>query len=148
MKKYGLLIICLMMFIGGFAQQSYSAQKEYTQHINTVIQKNDPIVTTVIDHPKYPLAEYEAMVKRCNELASQLVKHEKRYHSGVMTKKEKKAWKRDIVEAKLLNFRIEDFTAVYLKGDQPIVEYINIQVLNNFEDFSKTLEVSDKYAGF
>ncbi len=150
MKKNNLLILLLLVFVGVNAQQTtYQTQKELDIEEKIVDQHQEQISTAArIYNIKYSLQEYETMIKRCNELTAKLLKHEELYKSGSMKKKQKKEWKRDLIEAKLLNFRIEDFKAIYLNGDYPIVEYINIQVRNNFEDFSKTLETSTQYAGF
>lgn len=157
MKKLTSLIVVLFAVTGTFAQKpEYASEKKYTKHVITELQKENAkskitptlIVTAQNNTAQYSLEEYETMVKRCKELTGLLLKYEESYRDGSMSKRDKKKWKKDLMEAKLLNLRIEDFNSHYRKKETPIVEYLNIQVLNNFEDFSKTLETSKQYAGF
>ncbi len=148
MKNYTLIIICLFAYVGMYAQQQSSISKtEFTYVVNKIPNQNTTTVSR-IDNLEYSLEEYESMLSRCQELTNKLVEYDKIIQNGSMTKKQTKAWKRDVMEAKLLGYRIEDFTAIYRDGDYPYVNYLNIQVLNNYDDFAKTLNDATQYAGF
>jgi len=96
----------------------------------------------------YPLEEYESMIIRCNELSYVLLEHKERIDDGSITKSQIKDLKRDLVEAKLLHFRLSDFTQMYHKLNYPVLEYLSEETLSNYQVFSKILLNTTQYAGF
>ncbi len=148
MENKKLLIVFWFALVGVYAQEESTTQK--IESTDTIEETQDQNTTTVsrIDNFEYSLKEYKSMLSRCKELTSKLIEYDKLIKDGSMTRKQTKAWKRDVMEAKLLDYRIEDFTTIYRGGDYPHVNYLNIQVLNNYDDFSKTLDSASQYAGF
>ncbi len=141
MKNTNLFVICLLAYAGLFAQQeNYAPETKY----DNVIQENE---ISRVDNIKYSMEEYDALIERCRELTSKLVEYDKMIQEGSMTKKQKKQWKRDVVEAKMLNFRIDDFTSTLIKENYSLIEHLNKEALSDYYDFSKILESSMNYAG-
>jgi len=75
-----------------------------------------------------------------------LISHGVLSEKGNMTKEQVRNWKRDIVAAKLLNYRISDFIEAYKKADSS--KFINKdELLAEYNVFSKTLVVSSRGVG-
>ncbi len=142
MKKC-LLIICILSINGLYAQQE---PIKYNNVIEESEQQNSTSLR--VDNLKYSMEEYESMVKRGKELTAILEEHDKLIQEGSMTKKQIKNWKRDVIEAKLLNYRIGDFTSAYIREGYSLIDHISQDVLSDYYDFSKKLESSSQYAGF
>ncbi len=106
------------------------------------------IVVTKTIALKYPLAEYEAMITRCNELSDKILEYKKEFQNGSIKKTQIKALKKDLVEAKLLSYRLDDFTSMYHNQNYPVLEYLSMEMLSDYHDFSKVLASATQYAGF
>ncbi|WP_405205138.1 hypothetical protein [Aquimarina sp. LLG6339-5] len=134
----------------------YSQDKEiYISEIATTDQTETkkeyiPKEITVSKEYKlmYSLSEYKSMIIRAKELGDILSENDDSVQNGSITKTEIEKWKRDLVEAKLLNFRLDDYTSMYHKLNYPLLEYLSIEVLNDYRGFSETLSNSTQYAGF
>ncbi|WP_299434510.1 hypothetical protein [uncultured Aquimarina sp.] len=96
----------------------------------------------------YRVAEYKSMIIRAKELTDELSENDNRIQDGSITKTQIKKQKRDWVEAKLLNFRLDDYTSMYHKVNYPILEYLSVEVLNDYHGFSEIFTNSAQYAGF
>ncbi len=151
MRKNNVFVVLFLVITGMYAQQEV--------HFSTPTTETDQTEETEVHYStsknvspaydvKYSIQKYEEMIQRSKELTSELVAYDKLIKSGSMKRKQIKKWKRDVMEAKLLNFRIEDFNKVYRSSNYPVVNYLSIQALNNYDDFSKTLEDAVQYAGF
>ncbi len=136
MKK-SLLIICFLSMTGLYAQEELF-----------VSQTQESTKASRVDNITYSIAEYEAMIKRGKELITKIKEHDKLIQKGSMSKAAIKEWKKDMLEAKLLNYRISDFTTKYLNAGYSLIDNVSTEVLSDYYDFSKTLETSDQYAGF
>ncbi|MEW7291887.1 hypothetical protein [Aquimarina sp. 2304DJ70-9] len=147
MKK-NLLIICFLSIAGIHAQEVlFVPQIEH----NTVINETEPLQTNTVlrvDNVTYSMKEYESMIKRGKELTFILIEHDKLVQKGSMSKKQIKKWKRDVLEAKLLNYRIDDYTSAYLREGYSLIDHVSEDVLSDYYDFSKVLETSVQYVGF
>ncbi len=147
MKK-GLLIICMLSIIGLYAQEEQVIiPKEYDINTEEIEQPQTHRISRVDKLTDFS-KEYEAMVKRGKELTTLLIEHDKLVKKGSMTKKQITAWKRDVIEAKLLSYRIDDFTYSYIKEGYSLIDLVSPNVLSDYYDFSKKLESSSQYAGF
>ncbi|GAA4278873.1 hypothetical protein [Aquimarina mytili] len=151
MRKNNVFAVLFLVITGMYAQQEDQFSTPITES-NLTEEKEIQYSTSVNMSPtydvKYSIQKYEEMIQRSKELTSKLVEYDKLIKSGSMKRKQEKNWKRDVMEAKLLNFRIEDFNKVYRSGNYPMVNYLSIQALNNYDDFAKTLEDAVQYAGF
>ncbi|GAA4271787.1 hypothetical protein U6A24_14455 [Aquimarina gracilis] len=147
MKNSMLFVICWLACVGINAQQENFAPK--TEYSNVTIEVNDQEENNIsrVDNIKYSIDEYESMIQRCKELTIKLVEYEKMILEGSMTKKQKKQWKRDVVEAKMLNFRIDDFTTILIQQNYSLIDHVNKKALSDYYDFSKVLESSINFAG-
>ncbi|WP_298544883.1 hypothetical protein [uncultured Aquimarina sp.] len=96
----------------------------------------------------YRLEEYKSMIMRAKELTDALSENDIRIQDGSITKAQIKKWKRDWVEAKLLNFRLDDYTSMYHKVNYPILKYLSVGVLSDYQGFSEIFTNSAQYAGF
>ncbi|MEW7277594.1 hypothetical protein ABW636_03265 [Aquimarina sp. 2201CG1-2-11] len=96
----------------------------------------------------YPIKEYETMIMRCNELADKLIQYKNDIQRGSMTKAEIKHLKKDMTEAKLLNYKLGDYTAIYNSQDYPLTDYLSKEILDNYQDFSKIFAKTNQYASF
>ncbi len=143
-----LFIICWLASVGLYAQQeNFGPQTEYSNVVIEVMDQQESKISR-IDNIKYSAEEYELMIKKCRELTIKLVKYDKMIQDGSMTRKQKKQWKRDVVEAKMLNFRIYDFTDKLIQQNYSLIDHVNKEALSDYYDFSKILESSMNYAGF
>ncbi|WP_066316952.1 hypothetical protein [Aquimarina aggregata] len=135
-KKYYLVAHDLLKKVN---HTPYLEQVVYTNKIknnNTVNQTN-----TI----EYSLKEYESMITECKKLTMKLIAHKEIAQKGNMTKTQFKNWKKDLVEAKLLNYRIYEFTSAYKHFNYPLSKYVNKEVLNNYNYFSEILTNSSKH---
>ncbi len=147
MKK-NLLIICFLSMAGMYAQQEpFIVEVQYTPTINET-EESKTTTASRIDNLTYSIEEYEDMIKRGKELTIKIIEHKKLTQTGSMTKTQVRELKRDLLEAKLLNYRIDDFTSKYLKAGYSLIDNVSTEVLSDHYDFSKTLEISSQYAGF
>jgi len=96
----------------------------------------------------YSIEQYQMMIDRCKELTNELEKYNKLAAKGYMSKEQYTNWKRDLVEAKLLDYRIDDFNKMYQSKSYSFEEYVTSEVLDNYNDFSKTLTTANLYAEF
>jgi len=89
----------------------------------------------------YPLDEFESLIEECRMYTNKLKEHNTKSKNGKMSRTEIREWKRDIVAAKLLDFRISDFVEAYKNADlENHSDYIN--PLAEYNLFSKTLIVA------
>jgi len=65
----------------------------------------------------YPKKEFESLINECRIYTNKLKQHNTKAKKGKMSKVEVRKWKRDIVAAKLLDFRISDFIEAYKNVD-------------------------------
>lgn len=134
-----------------FVQPDFLKTFDYTSEKRRLarqeyIRSNRSLSVSKTSSIAYPTKKYRAMIKECNVLTKRLIRHDALAKKGKMTKQQVINWKRDIVAAKLLNYRISDFIEAYKKAysstflskDELLAEY-------NF--FSKTLVVSSKGVG-
>lgn len=87
----------------------------------------------------YTIENYKNMILSCRGLTAKLMIYNRMAKNNTLSKKEFKNWKRDLVEAKLLNFRIDEFISAYDKVNYPFKDYVNKELLDNYADFSSTL---------
>jgi len=87
------------------------------------------------------------MIDRCKELTDKLISHDKKIRKGSLNKNQYRAWQRDLVEAKMLNLRIDDYNAKLFEQDGSFMNNLKKEALSNYYDFSKALEISKNYAG-
>lgn len=88
---------------------------------------------------KYAIEKYKSMILRCKELNTRLIIYGRLAKKGSMSKKQIFSWKRDLVEAKLLNIRIDEFKSRYKREEYKFQDYVNQEMLDNYEDFANTL---------
>lgn len=146
MKNTLVMLICFMLLSVTYAQQSTNvtgetdsnqAVYEYTNHSD--IEKKRKSTLTKSTTVEYSLNAYEAMISECQQLTAKLMQHRKLADSGLMNKKQMIDWKRDLVAAKLLNYRIDDFKSACKNLNYPIQEYVDEEIIDNHQDFSKIL---------
>lgn len=149
--KNTFIILFYLSVTGLFAQEmeNLSSDLKHTNQSENEVQYKTSVVLEAQTYTlAYSLEEYEAMIIRCKELAEKLIEHDKIAQNGSMTKVQIKNWKRDLLEAKLLNYRLDDYTSMYQRQNYPLLEYVNIDVLNDYYDFSKILTSATQYASF
>jgi len=148
MRNIKLFVICCCTYVGVFAQQEeLTPLLEYTSVTTEVKDYDDNNKASRVDNIKYSIEEYESMIVRCKELTARLVHHKQTVRKGSMSKSQYRAWQRDLVEAKMLNFRIDDFNMKFFEQDNTLLDRINKESLSSYYDFSKVLESSMNYAG-
>ncbi len=126
----------------------FSDEQPLVDYTDEVIPQKTETVLPIKEALVYDIAKYEAMIQRCKELTSRLIMHNKRIDRGEMTKTQVKDWKRDLVEAKLLNYRIDDFLSIYDERIYYNNEYVNKDMSDSYNNFSRTLDTANRYAGF
>lgn len=148
MKNHTLFILISFVFSGLYAQEeTHGSNAELTNVVLEVHNVEESNVSRV-NHIKYSIEEYEAMIAECKELTKRLQEYDRLIQNGKMTKAQKRAWKKEVMEAKLLNFRIDDFTTIYMKRNYSLIDHVDVKALSDYYDFSKTLESATQYAGF
>ena len=147
MKK-SLLFICMLSIVGLYAQQGQIIIQNPNNNGTEESEQKETITSSRINDLTRLKGQYESMIKRGKELTAILIEHDKLIQEGSMTKKQIKNWKRDVLEAKLLNYRIEDFTNAYLRDGYSLIEHLSPGVISDYYNFSKKQESSSKYAGF
>ncbi|WP_299440825.1 hypothetical protein [uncultured Aquimarina sp.] len=100
-----------------------------------------------IDNMKYPLKEYSIMMNECKSLTIRLKGHRVISETGKMTKTQMLDWKRDIIEAKLLNYRIGELKESYEM--KKYASYLNRTdtLSNSYDTFYEILNAANKYTG-
>lgn len=147
--------IAMILFFVNFTVLHSQNEEIYFSEIGTLEQletKQQYIPKEIIVSKEYTLmyalAEYKSMIIRAKELTDKLSENNNRIQDGSITKTQIKKRKKDWVEAKLLNFRLDDYTSMYNKVNYPILEYLSIEVLNDYQGFSEIFTNSTQYAGF
>lgn len=150
MKNTLVMLICFMLLSVTYAQQStnFTGETNATQTVQEFANHSDiekkrtsrlTKSTTVEYSLEYSLEAYKAMISECQQLTDKLLKHRALSDSGLMNKKQMIDWKRDLVAAKLLNYRIDDFKSACKNLNYPIQQYVNSETIDNHQDFSKIL---------
>jgi len=118
----------------------YTQRKKELDRLANLDKKRKYKISKTFDL-KYPIKQFKSMISECKMYTNRLEQHSAIAKRGNMTKAEIRAWKKDIVAAKLLDFRISDFVDAYenatLEDDS---NFIN--PLNEYDLFSKTLIVA------
>ncbi len=132
-----------------FIQQELQiSETEYSREVSLESQLTPQVLISYSYSLQYPIEKYESMILRGKELTDKLIEHDKIMQNESRTKAQIKEWKRDLLEAKLLGYRIDEYTTMYKRENYPLIEYVNKEVLNNYDDFSKMLDTATQYAGF
>lgn len=117
------------------------------QSRNLAIANKRKINVSRIDNMKYPFKEYRGMMKECKKLTSKLRRHREISETGKMTKTQMLDWKRDIIEAKLLNYRINELSESY-----EMIKYASYltatdTLSSSYDKFYEILNAANKYTG-
>ncbi len=148
MKTHTLLAVLWLTTMGLQAQENQQIATTKLTNVTIEVQQFEETPKVEREQPTYPVEEYEAMIARCKELSLKIIAYDKMIQDGTMKRSQRKAWKRDLMEAKLLNYRIDDFTNAYIKQNYSLIEHVDNKSLSDYYDFSKVLENANKYAGF
>ncbi|SHI37288.1 hypothetical protein [Aquimarina spongiae] len=148
MKTHTLFAILWFTTIVLQAQENQQITTTTLTNVTIEVQQFEETQNIEKDQPTYPVEEYKAMIARCKELSLKIIAYDRMIQEGTMKRSQRKAWKRDLMEAKLLNYRIDDFTNAYLRQNYSLIEHVDNKSLSDYYDFSKVLESANKYAGF
>jgi len=152
------LIKCIETNKYYFVKQDFSEKFDFTDtllsnyHDQLLDVKDDnkrDIVASEIDE-EHTLEQYKAMIRRCRELTTKLIVHNKLLiKRWAMTKSQTTELKRDLVEARLLSYRIDDFNKRYSKKNQEVIkEHFDKEALDSYINFSNVLMATESYANF
>lgn len=123
----------------------YTSQKKKLDR-QAYIENNRKYKISKTTNITYPTKEFKYLLSECTLYTEKLKEHTIRAKKGNMTKTQIREWKKDIVAAKLLDYRISDFLQAYkmtsLKKDSNFVNPIN-----EYKLFSKTLTVASEDSG-
>lgn len=123
----------------------YTSQKKKLDR-QAYIENNRKYRMSKTTNISYPTKEFKYLLSECALYTDTLKEHAIRANKGNMTKAQIREWKKDIVAAKLLDYRISDFLEAYkmasLKKDSNFVNPIN-----EYKLFSKTLTVASEDSG-
>jgi len=129
-----------------FVEYNFLNRLNYTRILKELnrqvyIEKTRKFELSKINDIIYPLKEFESLITECRIYTNKLKAHSTKSKNGKMSRAEIKEWKKDIVAAKLLDFRISDFIQAYKNVDlENDSDFIN--PLDEYNLFSKTLIVS------
>ncbi len=144
-----LMILLFLNFIGLYSQQD----EIYTSPITTMKQVEVKIhysykemsISKTYTQP-CSLAEYEAMIRRHIEFTGKLIEQKERIQNKSITKIRVTESKKDLVAAKFLYYRVDDFTKMYQKQNYPLLKYFNVEALSSYHDFLKIVTNTSRYA--
>lgn len=123
----------------------YTSQKKKNDR-QAYIENNRKYRISKTTNITYPTKEFKYLLSECTLYTEKLEEHTMRAKKGNMTKTQIREWKRDVVAAKLLDYRISDFLEAYkmasLKNDSNFVDPIN-----EYQLFSKTLTIASEGSG-
>jgi len=152
------LIKCIETNKYYFVKQDFSEKFDFTdtllsnyndQLLDVKDDNKRDIVASEIDE-EHTLEQYKAMIRRCRELTTKLIVHNKLLiKRWAMTKSQTTELKRDLVEARLLSYRIDDFNKRYSKKNQEVIkEHFDKEALDSYINFSNVLMATESYANF
>jgi len=117
-------------------------------HKTIVRHDNFQPTKKVEDKIEQLIHQYEVMIAKSKEFTKELRIYDKLANTTTISETQMIAWKRKVVEAKLLNFRIIDFQSKYLSSGNSIQHYVNKDIIIYYNDFSEALKNTGKYVSF